>query len=334
MFSVQCFANVEKKKSVIKIFDMAAKDNLLIDNQFGKVNVSLWDKNEVRIDITVSVKSANEDRAQRYLNSVEIVDKRAGDQISMRTIINKQESSSGWNWPWSSKESDNQIQIDYTVSMPKNNALTVINRFGNTNIPSFKAPLAVTSKYGNFTANDLMGSKNDIDVSYGKADIQQMSNGKIDVSYSTLNLESIKTLTIVNRFGKLKIGQVEKIDGRISYSSGRIGLLKESCNLKLDFSGGFRIDQVATSTENVDIQASYSSVNVPVENSDCNFDVTVTHGGFNYGNSRKVIFTQNDDDRKDDQRGYRSTKQYIGKMGNGGNMKIKVVSKFGEVSLK
>ena len=327
--------SVEKKKSMIKIFDVSAKDNLTIDNQFGQVKVNLWDKSEIRVDIQITANSSSEDRAQRYLNSVEIIEKKSGDQISLRTVIDKQESASGWNWAWnSSKDEKNQVQIDYVVSMPKNNALTVRNRFGKTNIPFFSAPLTVESKYGSFVATGLTGSKNDIDVAYGKAEIQDMENGNLDISYSSLELENVKVLVINNRFGKMKIGSVDKIDGKLSYSGGRIGVLKGSCNLKLEYSGGFRIEQMTTSADNVDIQASYSSVAIPVENNECSFDVTVSHGGFRYANDRKVSFSQNDDDKDDQNRGPRFTKQYVGKMGSGRGTKLRVVSKFGEVSLK
>lgn len=327
------YGNIEKKKSVIKIYDVTSKDNLLLDNQFGQVKINLWDKNEVRIDISITANANNEDRAQQYLDGVEIEDKKDGSQISIRTVINKNGNS---NWSWKSNNGEkNFVQIDYTVSMPKNTPLTVKNRFGATNIPFFKAPLVVESKYGSFTATDLTGSKNDIDVSYGKADIQQMLNGTIDIAYSTLDLVKAENLILVNKFGKMKIGEVETLDGQISYSGGRIGNLKGSGKIKLSFSGGFRIDQLNQSAENVDIQASYSSLVIPMDNNDCNFDVTVSYGGFKYPNDRKITFTQNDDDRKDDNhRGPRMTKQYVGKMGKGTGTKLKVVSKYGEVSLR
>ncbi len=327
------YGNIEKKKSVIKIYDVTSKDNLLLDNQFGQVKINLWDKNEVRVDISITANANNDDRAQQYLDGVEIEDKKEGSQISIRTVINKNGNS---NWSWKSNNNEkNFVQIDYTVSMPKNTPLTVKNRFGATNIPVFRAPLIVVSKYGSFTATDLSGSKNDIDVSYGKADIQQMQNGNIDIAYSTLDLVKAENLVLSNKFGKMKIGEVETLDGQISYSGGRIGNLKGSSKIKLSFSGGFRIDQLNQSADNVDIQASYSSLVIPMENNDCSFDVTVSYGGFKYPTDRKVSFTQNDDERKDDDhRSPRMTKQYVGKMGKGTGTKLKVVSKYGEVSLR
>ncbi len=327
------YGNIEKKKSVIKIYDVTSKDNLLLDNQFGQVKINLWDKSEIRVDISITANANNDDRAQQYLDGVEIEDKKEGSQISIRTVINKNGNS---NWSWKSNNNEkNFVQIDYTVSMPKNTPLTVKNRFGATNIPVFRAPLIVVSKYGSFTATDLSGSKNDIDVSYGKADIQQMQNGNIDIAYSTLDLVKAENLVLSNKFGKMKIGEVETLDGQISYSGGRIGTLKGSSKIKLSFSGGFRIDQLNQSADNVDIQASYSSLVIPMENNDCSFDVTVSYGGFKYPTDRKVSFTQNDDERKDDDhRSPRMTKQYVGKMGKGTGTKLKVVSKYGEVSLR
>jgi len=323
--------NIERRKSVIKIYDVSSKDNLLIDNQFGQVKINLWDKNEIRVDISIKANSSNDDQAQQFLDAVEIEDKKEGNQISLLTIIHK---NGGANWSWNkSNGKGNYVQIDYNVSMPKNTPLTVKNRFGNTDVPIFSAPLNIISKYGTFSANDL-GIKNDIDVSYGKAEIQKMSNGSLDIAYSTLELDKANNLVLVNKFGKMKIGEVETLDGQFSYSGGRIGIIKGSSKIKLSFSGGFRIDQLNPSADNMDIQASYSSLTMPVENNDCNFDVTVSYGGFKYPNDRQVSFTQNDDDKKDDTHGHKTTKQYVGKMGKGNGSKIKIVSKYGEVSLR
>ncbi len=325
--------NIEKKKSVIKIYDVSAKDNLNIENQFGQVKINLWDKNEVRIDISITANSNTDERAQQYLDGVEIEDKKDGNQISVRTIIRKNGSS---NWSWKSgKGEKNFVQIDYQVSMPKNMPLNVKNKFGATNIPVFKAPLTVKSEHGSFRADELVGSRNDIDVSFGKAEIQQLINGNLDIAYSTLELDKANSIILNNKFGKMKIGEVDKLDGRISYSGGRIGMLKGSSKIKLDFSGGFRIDQLNQSADNVDIQANYSSVIMPLESNECDFDVTVSYGGFKYPTDRKITFTQNDDERKDNEhRGPRMTKQYVGKIGKGNGTKVKIVSRYGEVSLR
>ncbi len=322
---------VEKKKTIIKLYDVDAKDNLLVDNQFGQVKVNLWDKKEIRVQITITANASADDKVLDYLNSVEIEEKRNGDQIMLKTTIHKSGIS---NWKlgnWNDSER-NFVKIDYDISMPRQNALSVKNRFGNTDIPMFSAPLTVYQRYGNFSATDLTGPLNDIDVAYGNADIRQLENGKLDIAYSNLDVDHANVMTLVNKFGKLKIGDVNKLDANIGYSGAKIGTLKQSCKIRLSFSGGFRIDQLLKTADDVDIQASYSSVALPVgDDSDCNFDVTVKYGGFNYPSHSMQFTTQPDTDER---HGPKLTKQYAGKMGKGTGPKIRVVSSYGSVNFR
>ena len=322
---------VEKKKTIIKLFDVDATDALTVDNQFGQVSVGLWDKPEIRIQITITANSDSEEQVQRSLDAVTIDEKRSGNQIVVRTNFS-QNNNGNWN-AWKSSGERNSVRIDYAVMMPRQNALTVRNKFGNTSIPAFHAPLSVYSRYGNFDANELTSQQTDIDVAYGKAMINALSTAKLDMAYGSLNLNQVNVLTLVNKFGKMHIGDVGKLTADIDYSgSSSIGTLRESGQIKLSFSGGFRIEQLPQTANNVAIQASYSSIALPADNGS-DFDVTVSYGNFTYGTGSSMHFTTQPNDT-DGQRGPRLTKQYIGTVGRGTGPKIRVVSKFGNVQFK
>ncbi|GAA4411518.1 hypothetical protein GCM10023187_37510 [Nibrella viscosa] len=328
---------VEKRKTIIKLYDVTAKDNLLVENQFGQVKVGLWDKNEIRVQITITANSSSETMVQQYLDAVDIEEKRNGDQISLRTIINKGSASNWRMGTWRSKdgqEESNSVRIDYDITMPRSNALNVKNRFGNTDIQAFRAPLTVHQRYGTFYATELTGRQNDINVAYGKADIRKLENGKLIIAYSTLDLDQANVLMLDNKFGKLKIGEVGRIEGNIDYSGAKIGTVRQSCNIKLDFSGGFKIEQLPKSVDDVKINANYSSVVLPASDDvNYDFDVTVTHGGFRYANDSKIKFrTQPNEDES--RRGPVTTRQYAGQIGQGTGPKVIVVAKFGDVSLR
>jgi len=326
---------VEKKKTIIKLFDVDASDALTVDNQFGQVSVGLWDRNEIRIQITITANSDSDERVQRFLDAVTIEEKRSANQIVVRTNFNQSNTS---NWSWKSNGERNFVKINYEVMMPKQNALTVRNKFGNTSIPAFHAPLSVYSRYGNFDANELTNHQTDIDVAYGKAMIKLLETAKLDMAYGSLNLNQANVLTLVNKFGKMHIGDVGKLTADIDYSgSSSIGTLRESGQIKLSFSGGFSIGQLPQTVNNVAIQASYSSVALPADNGS-DFDVTVSYGNFTYGNTPSMHFTTQPSDN-DGHRGPRLTKQYIGTVGRGTDLrgtgtKIRVVSKFGNVQFK
>jgi hypothetical protein len=327
-------STVEKKKTIIKLFDVDSKDQLVVDNQFGEVKIGLWDKSEIRVQITILANSDSDERVQKFLDAVSIEEKRTGDQILVRTHFS-QNTVSNWSFgKWKDNGDRNYVKINYDVMMPKQNALTVRNKFGNTNIPAFQAPLTIYSRYGNFSAEELTGRQIDIDVAYGKADIGNFGQGKVDMAYGNLELSRANVLVLTNKFGKMNIGDVGKLDADINYSGAKIGTLRESGKIKVEFSGGFRIDQLLKTADNVDIQAAYSSVALPMDhNNDCDFNVTVSYGNFNYDSGSTMHFKSQPTD-SDNHRGPRLTKQYIGTVGSGSGTKVRVVSKFGNVNFR
>lgn len=320
---------VEKRKTIIKIYDVSNRDNLLIDNQFGQVNINLWDKSEIRVQISITANASSDSKTQDYIDGVTIEEKRNGDQISLTTHL--QGINSNWSSGNKNSGESNYIRINYDVSMPKTNALTVRNKFGNTNIPTFQAPLTVIAKFGNFSATDLLGRQNDIDVSYGNADIRNLEQGKLDIAFSSLDLVKVNVLELTNKYGKLNIGDVGRLNAAISYSGAKIGTLRQSGKIKLSFSGGFRIDQMSKGVDDVDINASYSSVTMPIMD-DADFDVTVSYGSFHHNASNIRFSLQPTNDNQN--RGPRMTKQYAGQLGRGTGTKVRIVSKFGDVSFR
>ncbi|GAB3245982.1 hypothetical protein GCM10027347_00530 [Larkinella harenae] len=321
----------ERKKTIVKVYDVTAKDQLVIDNQFGNVNINLWNRDEIRVDIAIKANSNSEERIQRFLDAVEISERRTGDQIILKTTINK---GSGGSWVMNrNKDGEkNGVQIDYQVSMPKTNPLTVKNSFGNTNIPTFSAPLTINQQHGNFSTTELNSNQVDVDVRFGKADIQTMENGKLNIQYAKLQLEKANNINLNNQFGGLWIGEVSRLDGKIGYSGAKIGTVKQSCNLKVEFSGGFKIEQLTKSVDNIDIQANYSSIVLPMANAnDYNFDVTVSYGGFKYPSDGRIMLSAQPND---DNRGPQLKKQYSGKVGKGTTTKVRVVSQFGDVKFQ
>ena len=316
---------VEKRRNIVKVFDVKDQDQLLVDNQFGQVRVNLWNKEEIKVEIVITANAPSDGRASEYLGAIQIDEKREKNKISLTTIIDK--GQFGQN-AWNRKGDKNFIQIDYTVSMPKENALIVRNKFGNIDIPLFQAPLTIDSRYGSFTAASLTNAANTIEVSYGNAKIGKMDGGRLECKYSNITLDQATKLWLNNKFGELNIGDVTTLDADIDYSGAKIGMIRGIGRIKLNYSGNFKINEMTKSSGNVDIQAAYSSVILPADGN--SFDVTMTYGNFSYP-STNVNFTQQP---SKDERGFQKVKQYQGKIGTGSGTKITVTSRYGDVKLK
>jgi hypothetical protein len=316
---------IEKRRNITKVFDVKSSDMLVLENKFGQVKVNLWSKDEIKVEIIVTANAPSDGRASEYLSAVNIEEKRIKNQINLTTRIDRSQfGNNGWS---NSRGEKNYIRIDYTVYMPKENALMVKNEFGDTDIPSFYAPLTIDSRYGNFIANHLENADNIIDVRYGSATIGKMDGGKLEFQYSKLSLDQAKKILLINKSGDLNIRDVINLDADIDYSGAKIGTIRGSGKIKLNYSGNFKIDELTNSAQNVDIQAAYSSVVLPAEANQ--FNVTVSYGNFTYPTNNVNFSVQPAKDHKS-----YTLKQYQGKIGTGSGTKITVNSRYGDVRLK
>ena len=71
----------EKVKNYSKSYPMDANDRLNISNQFGKVIVSTWNKNEAQVDVQIKSYSDDDRTAQKMIDNIDISDNKSGDQI-------------------------------------------------------------------------------------------------------------------------------------------------------------------------------------------------------------------------------------------------------------
>jgi hypothetical protein len=332
---------IEKKKTITKSFTVDAKDKLAINNQHGEVKVELWNKNEIKVDITITGYGNSEKKAQELLDNVEIIDKREGEKISFKTLIDTDENPWSWGhgWNWNSKRDDENpknkkgVEVNYMIYMPRTNALSISNKYGKTIVPQFDAPLRITSNYGSFQSDRLTGANKDIFVQYGSSNIKQMDEGDLQISYSKLNIDKADNLKLKNNYGSVTLDDINNLDGTFQYSSGKIGKINETGKLNISYSDGVQLSELSKTLKSLHINSNYTAVKLPVSG-DCNadFEVTTTYANFRYPQG-KLTFTVNPDENEEDDRkmGWQSTKTYKGKIGKGSNTKITIKTNYAGV---
>lgn len=332
-------ALVEKRKAITKIYSVEPKDILQINNQHGHVNVDLWNRNEIKIEISIIAHANTDERAQAYMDGVEIAEMRNKNKIALRTDISTETSSrNGWfdNWSWKgSKETDSDkqgVEVNYQVYMPKSNPLMVSNKYGNTNVPEFSAPLSIVTSYGNFVSERLSGNEKNINVQYGKANIKQLDEAELKISYSKLNIDKANFIKLANMFGSVMLDQVNTIEGNLQYSNGKIGTIKENGKIFISYSDGLELRELPNSLKSLDLKCNYTTVKLPVT-PDCNvdFDVTVNYANFKYPSDKCTLTVNPDDENSQKRMGFIPQKNYKGKIGKGTGTKIVIHSNYGGV---
>jgi hypothetical protein len=290
-----------KSKSVNKSYNVSASDILNIQNSFGSVKVTTWDRNEIKVDVEIEVSANTDAFAQKTLDRILITDEKSGTGISFKTFLkninrsvgDKNINSMNLNDINNSNGDKSNMSINYSIIMPATNPLQIKNEFGSTILPDYRGPVELISKFGKLTTGNLPNVKS-IQVEFGNAKFQNLTDGSVIVKYSGAE------------FGKL---------------SGKIKLNLEFCSsivMNLD-----------NSLTGLDIKASYSNVNLkPLTDLSASYNISTSFGTLK---NRTAIKFDRDAENKDDQ-GPQFDHQYNGRSGNG-NIQIKIASTFGNVIL-
>jgi hypothetical protein len=170
-----------KDRSISKTY-AAAGNSLKIDNSFGDVTVTTWDKNEIKVDIHITVSATDEGYANDLFEVIQVKDKQEGKTISFKTSVNNNKKGC--------KNCSSNMEINYTVQMPATNTLSIENSFGGINMPDYKGTVSLVSKFGSLKAGNL-ASVEKISVEFGGADIKSMGNIDAVFKFSTINIDNL-----------------------------------------------------------------------------------------------------------------------------------------------
>jgi hypothetical protein len=286
--------DVRKQRLINKHYDVTADDKLKIDNSFGNVVISTWDKNEITVDIEISARASSEERAQEIMNRIDVKDGKDGREIWFKTKVGDIRNSNNNGGNRGRDDNQRGFYIDYVVHMPASNQLAIENSFGKTEVPAFKGLVTLTSKFGSLNTGKL-DNVDQIDVEFGKAFITGVTNGRVIFKYN----------------GQSRIGMV---DGTVKISS--------------EFSHNVQI-AVADNIKELSVNESYSGIRMVVnKNLSAQFDVHTSFGSFHNESEWRIV------EAKEDQTdfGPKFDKDYSGQAGDG-RARIKVRSSFGSVRL-
>ena len=144
---VELTGTAEKIKNISRTFSVDNNDKLSVNNQYGKVSVHTWAKNEIKVEIEIKAYEASENGAENLLESVNIAELREGNLISFKTNFEKT-SLNFWSRVKNGQEERRGVQVNYLIYMPSKNPLDISNRYGKTEIDDFSGPVNISSSYG------------------------------------------------------------------------------------------------------------------------------------------------------------------------------------------
>lgn len=139
----------ELTKEFSKEWTAGSGTTLDINNRYGKVIVETSDRDLITIDVKVTVNYPNRERAQKYLDYIDVIFSEEEDILKARTVIDEKFSFSGWGG------GSRRFSIDYTVKMPSFINFKLVNRYGNSEIEQVDGQVDIDIKYGNLLIETL-----------------------------------------------------------------------------------------------------------------------------------------------------------------------------------
>lgn len=332
-------ADFKKEKWIKKSYSFKAGNTLDIQNKYGDVVISNWDKDSVKFEIHVISYGDKLDRVMDKLEEIEINFVHTGSYVSANT-----------EWiavsPWSksldeirnSLNSSSRVEVNYRVYLPKKADLNLDNKFGDVFLPKINGNLQADIAHGSFRADEITKIRH-LKVKYGDARIRRTDNASIDISFGDLEIEEITEDLILNSTGadisiekaehvtiyskkdEFRIESVGKIEGTATLSDIRVEGLKSSIDINCKL-GSLKMKDIQAGFERINIDSYLTDITLITDgNVQSGFKVTSENARFSYDSSVKIE-SENTLDK---------TTVYNGKIGNSSKAQIIIHAKNGSI---
>jgi hypothetical protein len=298
----------EVSKEFHKEFTAGTK-TLEINNKYGDIVIQSWNKDQIVIDVKVTVDMSNKEKAQRYLDDIDVQFSEGVDVISAKTVIDDNFNFTGWG-------DSRKFSIDYNIKMPVGTDLTLANKYGNTDIDELHGLMDLDIKYGNLTARKLTRGNikplSSLSLAYGKGsideagwlDLNERYVGKMEISksqailldsrYSKITLGEISSIVGESRYDNIRIDNIKNLVLENGYTEVNIGELTKKLTYHGHY-GSFSVERIPAGFESLEVETHYMGVTLGIdESANYKLEAKVSYGGLKYNeenfkNQRRIV---------------------------------------------
>ncbi|MEJ2884011.1 hypothetical protein [Pedobacter sp. GR22-6] len=361
----------QKLKIFSRTYPATANDKVVLSNEYGSMQIKTWEKKEVKVEVSIKAYGNSDTDAQKLLDGVNIEAGKQGDQVVFKTKINQVNlgltrkrgrvevkvdyivympvsnsltlSQNYGNVSLEDLTGALYAKVQYgnfsaTNLKSNNNYISV--QYGKTDIQRINKAV-IKHQYGSGLTIGTV-SNLDLDAQYAAVSIntirgmalikQQYGSGltigtteqlDLNIQYANATINTVKANARINQqYSNLSLGTVSGLDLNTQYTSVTIGSLKGNGNIDMQYNK-LSIDEVGAQCRSLQIDGNYLAINVGFAGGfNADFDVKTSYAPFKYGDQ---ISAQLLGDRNS------TSKNYTGRIGNGGTGLVKIKSDYGSV---
>ncbi len=344
---VSIFAQFTDTKEITKQYKVTPQTRIEISNRYGKIELNTWEKDSVVIKINIRVEEKKLSRLEKSMDDIKFDFTDSQHFLIARTQVGENLSSIEkeiQKFKETLLQSDGNIEINYSVWLPKTNELKVENKFGDIFIGDYKGEVNLDLSNGNLKSHDFEGKTN-LTLNFADATINQMKTGRIESNYSDLYIKKAESLRIVSksstfeilelkeldadsRRDKFRIRLVDLVDATGSFSNFRLNELTDRLTLRSEY-GDLDVEKTATDFSNIFIESKSTDINLYFD-SDSSFGYEITHTKTELGLCREM---QKEEEKViDEKENKRKTTGYFNKR-TGNTKKLYINANMGEINV-
>jgi hypothetical protein len=213
----------EFTRSINREYNTMSNGMTALYNKYGAVNVNVWQKNTVKIDINIVVNARSQSDADRTFDRIKVNFTNTAGYIKAETFIDPL-NGKGW---WAGETNSQDFKINYEVWLPANNQLDLRNKYGNAYVAALNGKLMAEIKYGDLRTETLNADA-DLNISYGKAYLAGVNNLSGQISYGELTLNEAKgDVQLDSKYSELKLEKATNMRLMSKYDDFSLGVVND-----------------------------------------------------------------------------------------------------------
>lgn len=283
--------NHEEIKEESFAYKLNQSTSIDLKNQYGDIEVKSWEKDSIKIEVTIQAQSDNREDLNELMRLVSINAKGTSTYIFVETVWT--EESSLWKRGVMDLKrrysSDKKLVIDYTVYMPNYCRVSMTNKFGNIYLEAHSGPLRVNLAHGDLIARKITDARK-IEVKYGKILVKKLEQGLLELSYGDLIVDEASRITLTSKSSSVEFFKINKLSiesrnddyrlenisdlrGQLTYTQLRVIKIDNLIDLNSNY-GSIRLKQIQTGFHSIRLNSSNTDLDLEFsEGNTFNFSV-------------------------------------------------------------
>lgn len=259
----------ESKKTYEKTFPKDGIEELVLSNNYGKIEVAQTDGNEIQVSVLMKVIAKSGAKADETLELIQVMETQSDNYLNLETKFGKDMTFKQFMTGMS-------VSVDYKVTMPKGIKLRVISSNGNTYLGNFEGELNADIRNGDFKAAAIKGGEFYIKQDKGDFKVEDVASLNGDFKNCTLviesgdqvrlttnsctgDLQSIDKLNIRSSGGEMKLGDIEELTGSSSFTKYEVQDLANVLDMDMKM-GEMNIRNIQLMFSEIRLKGSFTKV--------------------------------------------------------------------------